>query len=78
VIYQAQDTQGTWSETKLAEIQITTPPPPVSIKIRIPRSTYNTGETLTCNLDISASSKTSESYSIYAALVYPPRIQPTQ
>jgi WD40 repeat protein len=72
IIYQAQDTQGTWSETKLAEIQISTPPPPVSIKIRIPRSSYNIGETLSCNLDISASSKTSESYSIYAALVYPP------
>ena len=74
IIYQAQDTQGTWSETKLAEIQITTPPPPVSIKIRIPRSSYNIGETLSCNLDISASSKTSESYSIYAALVYPPTV----
>jgi WD40 repeat protein len=46
--------------------------PPVSISVRMPRSIYNIGETLSCNLDISASSKTSESYSIYAALVYPP------
>ncbi len=74
IIYQAQDTQGTWSETKLAEIQISTPPPPVSIKIHIQRSSYNIGETLSCNLDISASSKTSKSYSIYAALVYPPTV----
>ncbi|WP_171900968.1 hypothetical protein, partial [Candidatus Marithrix sp. Canyon 246] len=72
VIYQAQDTQGTWSETKLAEIKITTPPPPVSIKVRLPRSIYNTGETLSCNLDINTSGYASGDYAVYAALIYPP------
>ena len=74
VVYQAQDTQGTWSETKLAEIQITTPPPPVSISVRMPRSTYNTGETLSCNLDISTSANASGAYAVYAALLYPPTL----
>jgi hypothetical protein len=72
VIYQAQDTQGTWSETKLAEIKITTPPPPISISVRLPRSTYNTGDTLTCNLDINTSANGSGNYAVYAALLYPP------
>jgi WD40 repeat protein len=74
VIYQAQDTQGTWSETRLAEIQITTPPPPVSISVRLPRSTYNTGDTLNCNLDISTSANASGAYAVYAALLYPPTL----
>jgi hypothetical protein len=74
VIYQAQDTQGTWSETKLAEIKITTPPPPVSISVRLPRSIYNTGETLSCNLDITTSANASGPYAVYAALLYPPTL----
>jgi hypothetical protein len=74
VIYQAQDTQGTWSETKLAEIKITTPPPPVSISVRLPRSIYNTGETLSCNLDITTSANASGAYAVYAALLYPPTL----
>ncbi len=65
VIYQALDTQGTWSETKLAAI---------SISVRLPRSTYNTGETLSCNLDITTSANASGAYAVYAALLYPPEV----
>jgi hypothetical protein len=46
--------------------------PPVSISVRLPRSTYNTGDTLTCNLDISTSANGSGNYAVYAALLYPP------
>ncbi|MCP4697990.1 MAG: DUF1566 domain-containing protein [Gammaproteobacteria bacterium] len=72
VIYQAQNLQGTWSESKLGEVRIAVLPPPVSITARIPRSVYAAGEILTCSLDLSASSAAPGPYDIYAALLYPP------
>ncbi|MCP4702047.1 MAG: PKD domain-containing protein, partial [Gammaproteobacteria bacterium] len=72
VIYQAQNLQGIWSESKLGEVRIAALPPPVSIIARIPLSVYTEGEVLTCSLDISASPAAPGPYDIYAALLYPP------
>jgi len=60
------------SENLQQDLWVKTPPPPVSISVRLPRSTYNTGETLSCNLDISTSANASGAYAVYAALIYPP------
>ncbi len=46
----------------------------VDISVRLPRSTYNTGETLSCNLDITTSANASGAYAVYAALLYPPTL----
>jgi len=72
VAYQAQDEEGTWSETRLADVNVISSATAVSVKARIPRSAYQVGDLFTCSLDVKANNH--DVYDVYVGWVYPPEI----